>query len=401
MTRREQEAFRTELEGWGFDEVRFAPAAAVEEAHAARFERWLGEGGHADMQWLERSRDKRLDPALVLPGARSIVVLGINYLPDQANARRQTRWAKYSLYRDYHDTVEQALKSAGRTLEARFGAGPSDYRYYVDTGPVMERGLAARCGIGFQGKNGMLISRNHGNWLFLACILTRVAFVADPPLKGGGAAPRTGGVGLFCGSCRRCIDACPTDAIREPGLVDARRCISYLTIENKGVIPRELRPGIGERLFGCDVCLDVCPWNRFAQAGRLLLLERRYHPADLTLPRLLTITQEEFREIFRKSPVKRLKWRGLIRNACVAAGNGYHRDGDREGRGQVLETLTGLAGNAEWLVRAHAVWAVYRIDGESARERLEACRRAERDPRVLEEDAEAEAGIRTCGSPPG
>lgn len=378
-------AYRDALLREGFDDVRFAAATTVPGIHAERFSAWLEEGRHADMGWMERTREKRLNPAEVLPGARSIVVLGVNYWPDEANAQRQATWAKYALYKDYHDTVEPALKQAGRLLERQFGVGADDYRYYVDTGPVMERGVAARCGIGFQGKNGMLISRMHGNWLFLACILTRLEFHPDPPLKGGLSRVGNGEVGQFCGTCRRCMEACPTDAIPEAGLVDSRLCISYQTIENKGIIPRELRPRIGERLFGCDICLDVCPWNRFARAGRQLLLEKRYHLADLTLLDLLQMTPERFSEVFRKSPVKRLKWRGLMRNASIVAGNVFNAAEPTNETQAVLAALEELARSSEWVVRVHAVWAVYRITGSEARERLREPLRAETDPRVLEE----------------
>lgn len=384
-----QESFRAAAIREGFDEVRFASAEAVPAFHAGRFGEWLERGMHADMAWLERSREKRLDPSKVLAGVRSIVALGINYWPGEDRARSQRTWAKYALYKDYHDTVEAALKRLGRVLEQMFGVGSGDYRYYVDTGPVLERGVAARCGLGFQGKNGMLISRRHGNWLFLACLLTRLPFEPDPPLPGGSGG--AGSVGQFCGTCRRCIDACPTDAIPEPGLVESRRCISYQTIENKGCIPRELRPLIGERLFGCDICLDVCPWNRFARSGRLLLLESQYFLADLTLLDILGMSRERFAELFRRSPVKRLKWRGLMRNACVVAGNVTGLD--PEVRASLLDALEGLARCDEPLVRAHAVWAIHRLTaGGRSERRLRVLREKETDPVVLEEYAHAFSG---------
>lgn len=372
----------------GFDEVRFAPATEAPAIYADRFAEWLNDGGHAGMGWLERTREKRLDPSRVLPGARSMVMLGVNYWPGEEKARRQEMWAKYALYKDYHDMIEAALKRCGTLLEERFGIGPSDHRYYVDTGPVMERGFAARCGIGFQGKNGMLISRSHGNWLFLACIVTRLRFIPDPPLVGGNPVEGAGDTGQFCGTCRRCIDACPTDAIREPGLVESRLCISYQTIENKGIIPRELRPLIGGRIFGCDICLDVCPWNRFARSGRQLLLEQRYRLADLTLLEILCMTRERFSEEFRRSPVKRLKWRGLMRNGCVVAANTCGKEPSE--RAAILDALERLAKDDEPIVRAHAVWAIHRIAGGNARDRLKSLCQKETDPEVLEEYARAE-----------
>jgi epoxyqueuosine reductase len=197
------------------------------------------------------------------------------------------------LNEDYHDTVKLGLIAAGRIMQELYGIGERDYRYYVDTGPVLERGWAARAGIGFVGKNAMLISRRHGNWLLLAAILTKVEFVADAPIRKKVEnldTKQAGEVGLLCGKCTRCLDACPTDAFVKPGVVDARRCVSYQTIENKGVIPRELRAGIGQRIYGCDVCLEVCPWNRFAQEGRKMLLSVRGDIAELELREILALT---------------------------------------------------------------------------------------------------------------
>jgi len=253
-----------------------------------------------------------------------------------------------------------------------FGTAPEDYRWYVDTGPVLERSWAVRAGLGFTGKNAMLVSRRHGNWLLLSAILTRVPFEPDPPVVEDRPAEK---VGLLCGKCTRCLDACPTDAFPEPGTLDARRCVSYQTIENKGAIPRELRAGIGTRIFGCDVCLEVCPWNRFARDGRRLLLSARHDLAGLTLPEILRLTPENFAATFRRTTVKRLKLGGLLRNACVAAGN----SGDRS----LLPDLLPLARSHPLpLVRTHAVWAVRRLGGEAA---LAEARRDETDPQVLAE----------------
>jgi epoxyqueuosine reductase len=272
--------------------------------------------------------------------------------------------------------MKPALIAAGHALEELYGAGNQDYRYYVDTGPVLERHWGARSGIGFTGKNAMLISREHGNWLFLASILTRIDFAPDEPVKSSFGERD---VGLLCGRCTRCLDACPTQAFASPGVVDARRCISYQTIENKGVIPRELRAGIGNRIYGCDVCLEVCPWNRFAQQGRQLLLSARYDLAELSLQEILTLTPERFAAVFRRTPIKRLKLVGLLRNACVVAGN--------IGDASVLPPLLALAtSHPSPLVRAHAVWAVYRLNGGA---QLEAGAASETDPLVLAEYATA------------
>lgn len=372
-----QESLRSRLEALGFDDVRFAaidPAPVNPPLRA-----WLAAGMHGDMQWLERSADKRLNPDLVLPGARSIILLGVNYWSGKFGHRQSAAgpppaptWARYALYEDYHDTMKPALVAAGQALEELYAAAPTDYRYYVDTGPVLERSWAARAGLGFTGKNAMLISRRHGNWLFLASILTRIAFTPDAPVR---TRFRESAVGLLCGNCTRCLEACPTNAFAAPGVVDARRCISYQTIENKGVIPRELRAGIGFRIYGCDVCLEVCPWNRFARQGRQLLLAARHDLAELTLAEILALTPERFAAVFRRTPIKRLKLVGLLRNACVVAGN--------SGDTALLPALLALAStHVSALVRAHAVWAVFRLGGGR---QLTPAQAHETDPLVLAE----------------
>lgn len=369
-----QEELRRALSALGFDAVRFARVGDTPGAAALRT--WLAEGRQADMAWLERSADKRCEPARVLPGVRSIILLGVNYWPGeffgqpQAEPASKPIWARYVLNEDYHDTIKPALIAAGREIERVYGAAETDYRYYVDTGPVLERGWAARAGLGFVGKNAMLISREFGNWLFLAAILTRIDFAPDAPLPGDSAKS----VGQLCGKCTRCLDACPTGAIVQPGVVDARLCISYQTIENKGLIPRELRRAIGTHIYGCDVCLEVCPWNRFAQTGRQLLLVGRSGLAKLSLREILELTPERFAEVFRRTAVKRLKLTGLLRNACVVAGNTEARD--------CLDALVRLAGHSSPVVRAHAVWAVRRLGAEA---RLIEVRAAEQESSVLTE----------------
>lgn len=377
--RREQ--LRSRLRDLGFDEVRFA-AAQMDAGDG--LQAWLAQGMHGDMAWMERTAAKRKQAELVLPGVRSVILLGVNYWAGKAGKGNQKAedapiWARYAEYADYHDTMLPGLEAAGRVLEELAGAGPADYRYYVDTGPVLERGWAARSGLGFRGKNAMLISKKHGNWLFLASILTRVAIEPDPPLRKSAAAITANEepAGLLCGKCTRCLEACPTDAFPAPGVVDARRCISYQTIENKGIIPREMRPGIGRRIYGCDVCLEVCPWNRFAQAGRRVLLSARGDIAELGLREILELTPGRFAEVFKGTAIKRLKFTGLLRNACVVAGN----SGDRE----LLPALVRLAGHELALVRAHAVWAVQRIAGQEAAAMLAPSRAKEIDPMVLAE----------------
>jgi epoxyqueuosine reductase len=244
---------------------------------------------------------------------------------------------------------------------------------------VVERGWAARAGLGFVGKNGMLISRRFGNWLFLAAILTTVELEPDMPLRAP-AVDDGEAVGLLCGKCTRCMEACPTQAIPRPGVVDARRCISYQTIENKGAIPRELRAKIGAHIYGCDVCLEVCPWNRFAQESRRVLLVARDEIAHLPLRELLALTPERFAALFRGTAIKRVKLAGLLRNACIVAANTNAMD--------CLDELVRLAGQGLPLVRTHAVWAVFTLVGKARADGLLASLRStEADVQVLAEYA--------------
>lgn len=379
-----REELRRRLAEIGFDVVRFASAAP---AGGDALRRWLAAGMHADMTWMERSVEKRADASHVVSEAKSVIVLGVNYrgsdalergLGAQAAPDAPPRWARYALHEDYHDTIKAGLVAAGKVVGSVCGVTATDHRYYTDTGPVLERGFAARAGVGFRGKNGMLVSRDFGNWLFLAVIVTRAAIEPDAPLRA--EVPRADAdepAGLLCGKCTRCLETCPTAAIPAPGIVDARRCVSYQTIENKGVIPRELRAGIGARVYGCDVCLEVCPWNRFAQAGRRTLLVAREDLAGLKLADLLALTPERFAQVFRRTAVKRLKLTGLLRNACVVAGN----SGDRA----FLPALVALAEHDSALVRAHAVWAVRQVAGERAAELLATARAKETDAAVVAE----------------
>lgn len=374
-----KETLRQQLQALGFDEVRFAALAAGE----ASLRDWLAAGYHADMAWMESTAEKRIHPELVLSGARAVIILGVNYGPGHPanHVRREgdrPQWARYSLHVDYHDTIKSGLIAAGRLLEQEWGVTGTDYRAYVDTGPVLERGWAARSGLGFRGKNAMLISRRHGNWLFLASILVRREIEPDAPLRKK-ALPDTAAepVGLLCGKCTRCLVACPTQAFPQPGVVDARRCISYQTIENKGTIPRELRAGIGTRIFGCDVCLEVCPWNRFAQQGRRVLLSVRHDIAELDLLEILALTPARFSELFRGTAVQRLKLNGLLRNACVVAGN--------SGDPVLLPAVFRLVTHQASVVRAHAIWAVRRLGGTGAEAMLAPVRAKETDATVLAE----------------
>lgn len=291
------------------------------------------------MDWLVRGEAKRCDPQQVLPGARSVIAVALNYWQgERPMPPASGRIARYAWGEDYHHVMLAKLKRLDAFLADRGGT----QKCYVDTGPVLERDHAAEAGIGWHGKSTMLVDPKLGTWFFLAEILTTLELPADSP-----QAER-------CGSCDRCITACPTGAITEPHRLDARRCISYLTIELKGSIPLELRPLIGDRIYGCDDCLDACPWNRFASISREAAFAAG--PAiGMALRDYLTLDDVGFRELFRGSPIKRIKRRGFLRNVCVALGNvGTHSD---------LPALKTAASDAEPLIAEHATWAIERILG--------------------------------------
>ena len=322
----------------GFDSCRVAACAAPK--HASEFRTWLREGAAGEMSYMERGEEKRCDPQIVLPGARSIVVLALNYWQGGAAHRAAAtagRVARYAWGEDYHDVISRKLDKIDNFLR-RFGGRQKSY---VDTGPILERDHAAQAGIGWHGKSTMLIDTRLGTWFFLGEILTTLELPPDPLQRDR------------CGTCERCIQACPTGAITTPHRLDARRCISYLTIELKGSIPVELRPLIGNRIFGCDDCLDACPWNRFAQASRETAFSARRSTTGMLLRDYLELNDVEFRALFRNSPIKRIKRRGLLRNVCVALGNvGSLAD---------LSALRRAASDPDELIAEHAAWAIERI----------------------------------------
>ncbi|MDT0576871.1 tRNA epoxyqueuosine(34) reductase QueG [Croceicoccus sp. F390] len=301
----------------GFASIGIADAAA-DAQRSAHFAHWLDEGHHATMGWMEERRDQRADPQTLWPAAQRVIALGMSYAPGTdplSLADRQSigRVSVYAQGRDYHDVVKKALKRLARWLvheAAARGFADPQVKVFVDTAPVMEKPLGAAAGIGWQGKHSNLVSRTHGSWLFLGAIYTDVPLAPDTP-----HADR-------CGSCRRCLDACPTNAFPSPRVVDARRCISYLTIEHKGSIPDEFRKAIGNRIYGCDDCLAVCPWNSFASAAAA---NRAFLPrAELAAPpldALLALDDAGFRALFSGSPVKRIGHARFIRNCLIAAGN--------------------------------------------------------------------------------
>jgi epoxyqueuosine reductase len=328
----------------GFDDCRFTTARPP--AHAAQFQDWLAAGRHGQMGYLARNARKRVDPAQVLDAAKSVITLAVSYTappaahpPAPGAAGEIARYARFS---DYHNVIGQRLKTLAELINSLGGEGARSL-WYVDTGPVLERDLAERAGLGFIGKHTNLISRKLGNWIFLSEIITTVELEADSPEKN------------HCGSCRRCIEACPTAAITAPFQLDARRCISYLTIELKGAIPEELRPAIGNRIYGCDDCLAACPWNRFAGEGALM---RPHYRADLAAPdlaRMLALDEAGFRARFAGTPMQRAGRRGLLRNVCVALGNC--------GDPGALPALERAARDTEALIAEHARWAIARIKG--------------------------------------
>ena len=340
-----KEAIRKRASELGFDGCRFTTAAPPE--HAAEFQHWVGAGQHGEMAYLERNAPKRIDPQKVLPGAKTVIALATSYYQGAAGSvasgtqRERGRIARYARYADYHDVLGARLDELSAEINALGGPGTRSLGY-VDTGPILERDLAQRAGIGFIGKHTNLISRNLGNWIFLSEVLTTLGVAPDAEEENR------------CGSCSRCLSACPTGAITAPFKLDARKCISYLTIELKGPIPVELRPALGDRIYGCDDCLDACPWNRFARAGELM---REHARADLDQPglvELLGLDETGFKARFHGTPIFRTKRRGFLRNVCVALGN--------IGDGSALPALRRAAGDREPLIAEHAQWAIAEID---------------------------------------
>jgi epoxyqueuosine reductase len=304
-------AIRAEATRLGFVSCGFARADAVPEAGTA-LAAWLAEGRHGSMGWMEERSDQRARPQSLWPEARSVIALAMSYAPGTdpralEGSPHRGRISVYAQGSDYHKTVKKALKALARFI---VDAVPSELKVFVDTAPVMEKPLSAAAGIGWQGKHTNLLSRTHGNWLFLGVIFTELELEPDPPAQD------------HCGSCTRCITACPTGAIDGPRRIDARRCISYLTIEHSGPIPLEFREAMGNRIYGCDDCLAACPWNRFAaqaQANRAFLPR-----AELVAPALidlLALDDAAFRALFAGSPIKRIGVKRFLRNCLIAAGN--------------------------------------------------------------------------------
>jgi epoxyqueuosine reductase len=354
--------------GLGFDACGFA--AATESVAAKYFEQWLAQNFHGEMQYLARGSAKRINIQRVLPQARTVLSLAASYFskgtrPDRAPQPEgafapesgvasgtgtagepifRGVVARYAQFEDYHLVLGRRLEQLARFIHEN---APAEARsiWYVDTGPVLERDLAERAGIGFIGKHTNVISRRLGNWIFLSELITTLELEPDPAEQNR------------CGTCTRCLAACPTQAIRAPFQLDARRCISYLTIELKGPIPLEFRRSVGNRIFGCDDCLAVCPWNRFAREGQLM---KAYPQPGLDLPNLidlLALTETEFQARFRTTPLARTKRRGLVRNVCVALGNVGNRT--------ALQALARAGQDPDPLIAEHAQWASTEIESRA------------------------------------
>ncbi len=361
----------------GFDDLAVTDAAPHTAAGLA-FQDWLARGAHADMAWLAREPERRYTPQRVLPDARAVLTLAVNYHPEHSVFRPPSsvppcpsplagRVAAYATGEDYHRVLEPALKAM--IAELLQADATRHYRYYVDTGPVLERAFADRAGLGFIGRSTLLIHPRFGTYVLLATIITDAPYTPTPPAPG------------TCGQCRRCLDVCPTGALRTPHELDARLCISYLTIENRGPIPRHLRPAIGDWLFGCDLCQEVCPYNAQTPPGTHPRIARAaLAGAAPDLREVLALrTPEAFSERFSKSPLKRARREGLLRNAAVVAGN-------RPQQAELRPALRAALADPSPLVRGHAVWA---LDRHGDRDPLQTLAAVESDPFVLAELAAA------------
>ncbi|MGE5064761.1 MAG: tRNA epoxyqueuosine(34) reductase QueG [Myxococcales bacterium] len=346
-----EEAIRTKAAELGFAACGFTRADAADGA-GLELRRWLEAGHHGTMEWMEDRAHHRVSPLALWPEARSAIALGMSYAPatDPLALAERPDLARISVYAqggDYHKTVKKALKALAHFIVDEV---PSELKVFVDTAPVMEKPLAQAAGIGWQGKHTNLVSREHGSWLFLGVILTSLDLEPDAPADHG----------QHCGSCTRCLEACPTQAFVGPHRIDARRCISYLTIEHDGAIPEEFRSAMGNRIYGCDDCLAVCPWNRFADAAAA---NRAFLPrAELAAPRLadlLALDDMSFREMFAGSPIKRIGLKRMIRNCLIAAGN--------SGDAALADSIRPHLDDPDPVIAESAQWALVQLGFSSAK----------------------------------
>ncbi len=334
-----KEGIRAEACELGFDAVRFV-RATLPQAAGEHLRGFLAEGRHGDMDWLARNAERRASPEALWPAARTVVMLGANYGPSGtiASDPRHGAISVYAQGDDYHDVIKGKLKMLAGFMTARYAA---DVKVFVDTAAVMEKPLAQDAGLGWQGKHTNLVSRDFGSWLFLGAVFTTLDLSADAPESD------------HCGGCRRCLDACPTQAFTAPYRIDARRCISYLTIEHKSHIAEELRGPMGNRIYGCDDCLAVCPWNKFASQAREVRFHARAALKEPALSDLARLDDAAFRALFRGSPIKRTGRDRFVRNVLIAIGN--------SGDARLADEAERLLGDPSPLVRAMAVWALKRL----------------------------------------
>jgi epoxyqueuosine reductase len=342
MTSSLKDMLTNEARALGFDAVGVTDPAAIADA-GKHFREFLDAGAHGDMDWLAANPERRADPRVLWANVRSVIMLGVNYGPDEnplAILESRTRGAisVYAQGDDYHDLIKKRLKALARWLVATSGG---EVKVFVDTAAVMEKPLAQAAGLGWQGKHTNLVSREFGSWLFLGAIFTTLEL------------PRDGADTDHCGSCRACLDICPTSAFPAPYRLDARRCISYLTIESKAAIPHEFRKAIGNRIYGCDDCLAVCPWNKFAQQGREIKLAARDELRAPALADLASLDDAAFRARFAKSPVKRIGRDRFVRNVLIAIGNSHD--------GTLAVAAERLLDDKNPLVRGAAAWALSQL----------------------------------------
>jgi epoxyqueuosine reductase len=360
------EFVRAESAAKGFDLCRITRPDAIPQAKE-RLGQFIDAGRHGTMDWMAETRDRRGDPRTLWREVRSVVVFGLNYAPEEdprgiLDKPDKAAISVYARNRDYHDVIKGRLKEIATRFAARAGA---DVKVFVDTAPVMEKPLAAAAGLGWQGKHTNLVSRTHGSWLFLGTMFTTADLAID--------APETD----HCGSCRACLDICPTAAFPAPYQIDARRCISYLTIEHRGPIDADLRVLIGNRIYGCDDCLAACPWNKFASSASEMKLQAREDLKEPSIAFLLTLDDAVFRTFFSGSPVKRIGRDRFIRNVLIAAGN--------SGETALIEQCRGLSEDPSPVVRGMAVWALSRLMEAGEFSVFAAQRADEKDDDVLNE----------------
>ena len=367
MTASLEDRLRARATGLGFDAVRITRASLPHEA-GERLEQFVSDGFHGGMDWLADTAQRRRSPDAMWPDARSAIVLAMSYAPGiDPMSRLEQRGtgviSVYALNRDYHDVIKGKLKELAGWLAAETG---EDVKVFVDTAPLMEKPLGQQAGLGWQGKHTNLLSRELGSWFFIGSILSAAALVEDEP------------EGDHCGSCRACLDICPTDAFPAPYRLDARRCISYLTIEHKGHIAREFRAAMGNRIYGCDDCLAVCPWNKFAEVAREAKLKAREDLIAPQLAELALLDDTGFRTLFSGSPVKRIGRDRFVRNVLIAIGN--------SGDASHVECASDLLSDPSPLVRAMAVWALSQLLPDDQFQALrERCLPHETDEAVKEE----------------